>query len=107
MRAARGEFMHSLTQTTLGNPVKRNAARKHGEAATYWNGVERCGSLGRRGRQSRYLRKMYAGYRRFPSTNISTSLGPKLMLGALYAGDIFSPIVTRNLVHTSTALVPE
>jgi GT2 family glycosyltransferase len=63
----------------------------------------------------RYLRKMYAAYRRFPLEKlfterhdlptISTSLDPELARVALYTGDIFSPMVTGNLVHTSTVLL--
>jgi len=63
----------------------------------------------------RYLRKMYTAYRRYPLETlfterydlpaISVSRDPQLAHGDLYAGDIFSPMVTGNLVHTSTALL--
>lgn len=64
---------------------------------------------------ARYLRKMYSAWRWFDMAELfadSCSLGslsaslPHQMVGEkLYTGDIFSPMIMGNMVHTSTVLI--
>ena len=65
--------------------------------------------------KERYLRTMYAAYRWFANSDLFTAsrsiaaIVPKLaaQFGSLrfYSGDIFSQMITGNLVHTSTVLL--
>lgn len=62
-----------------------------------------------------YLRTMYSAYQWFresqlfsesyPLSEVAPELGDGVKDGTLYAGDIFSPMVMGNLVHTSTVLI--
>ena len=52
----------------------------------------------------KYLRTMYTAYRRYPLDKLfETSLA--VGKSRLYFGDIFTPMMTGNLVHTSTVLL--
>lgn len=63
----------------------------------------------------RYLRTMYAAYRRFgekdlftqvcPLREIDPDLARRFPSSRLLAGDIFSQMITGNLVHTSTVVL--
>jgi glycosyltransferase involved in cell wall biosynthesis len=65
---------------------------------------------------SRYLRVMYGAYRWFPTSEdlfdeqhplreVAPGLASVVGDNRLFAGDIFSPMVTGSLVHTSTVLL--
>jgi hypothetical protein len=56
----------------------------------------------------RYLRKMYSAYGYFPTTKDlfgKSGLAAEIQGHAAASGDIFSPMVLGNLVHTSTVLL--
>jgi len=115
LRAAQGEFIAFLDSDDVWKPWKIElqiaCMKKLPHIGMVWSDMEALGPDGAV-INHHYLRTMYAAYRRFPLEKlfterydlptISTSLDPR---GALYAGDIFSPMVTGNLVHTSTALL--
>ncbi len=118
LRAAQGEFIAFLDSDDVWKPWKIElqlaCMEKLPHIGMVWSDMEAVGPDGAV-TSRRYLPKMYAAYRRFPLEKlfterydlpaISISLDPELTRGALYAGDIFSPMVTGNLVHTSTALL--
>ena len=64
---------------------------------------------------ARYLKTMYTAYRRFGEKDLFTRVCPigeidpdleqRFPGSRLFAGDIFSQMITGNLVHTSTALL--
>ena len=115
IRAAKGEFIAFLDSDDIWKPWKIElqlaCMEKLSHIGMVWSDMEAVGPDGAVA-SPRYLRQMYAAYRRFPLEKlfterhdlppISTSLDPR---GALYAGDIFSPMVTGNLVHTSTVVL--
>src|SRR5882724_1813362 len=63
----------------------------------------------------RYLTKMYSSYKKFtrdqlfresrPLSSIDPGLATTLSDPQVFLGDIFSPMITGNLVHTSTVLL--
>jgi hypothetical protein len=65
--------------------------------------------------QRRYLTKMYSSYQRFSRQQLFhesralSTIDPRLATALddprVYLGDIFSPMITGNLVHTSTVLL--
>lgn len=118
LQASRGQFIAFLDSDDIWHPWKLElqveCMRRLPEVGMLWTDMEALapdGSIVAR----RYLSTMYANYRRFPVHTLFKnrydlppicSWEPADPAAAqLYAGDIFSPMVAGNLVHTSTVLL--
>ncbi len=84
------------------------------QAGMIWTDMEAVDSDGTV-TDARYLRKMYSAWRWFDLnelftdscslSSLSDSLPHQIAGKKLYAGDIFSPMIMGNMVHTSTVLI--
>ena len=119
VRLARGEFMALLDSDDLWKPWKTElqvrALRERPEIGMVWTDMEAVNQDGQL-IAPRFLRKMYGAYRWYPDDE---SLFPQSFLlsnsdkdhssmcppGKIWIGDIFSPMMMGNLVHTSTILM--
>jgi GT2 family glycosyltransferase len=118
LKLANGEFIAFLDSDDIWKPWKvelqLECMKKLPHIGMIWSDMEALGPDGSIV-SSRYIRTMYTAYRRFPIDvlfaehytlpNISVAPESELAHSTLYAGDIFSPMVTGNLVHTSTAML--
>jgi GT2 family glycosyltransferase len=87
-------------------------------AGMIWTDMEAIGPTGER-LHPRYLRQMYSAWRRFrcedlfeasvPLQDVARAMEPEVITGfgdaRVWAGDVFSAMVTGSLVHTSTVLL--
>lgn len=119
IRLARGEFMALLDSDDIWKPWKTELQvgilKSRPEVGMVWTDMEAVNPDGRL-IASRFLREMYSTYHWFPtheslfSINDALSVGLACQLGndtdgRVYVGDIFSPMMLGNLVHTSTVLM--
>jgi glycosyltransferase involved in cell wall biosynthesis len=115
-RLARGEFMALLDSDDIWKPWKTElqvrVLRERSEVGMVWTDMEAVDPDGQL-IAPRYLRKMYTAYHWYPDDkmlfsesfllpSIDSSLCPP---GNVLIGDIFSPMMMGNLVHTSTVLM--
>lgn len=112
LREARGEFIALLDSDDLWLPAKLEAQvqvlRKIPEAGMVWTDMQAIDPQGHI-QHARYLRRMYQAYRFFPTASALFTGEITIDLPApethVFHGDIFSPMVLGNLVHTSTVLI--
>jgi glycosyltransferase involved in cell wall biosynthesis len=118
IRAAQGDYLAFLDSDDVWKPWKLELQVRclgflpHiGMIWTDMEAVDPQGTVFDR----KYLRTMYDAYRWFSNEQLFTEshllsavaphLGDVVAGGTLYAGDIFSPMVMGNLVHTSTVVI--
>lgn len=117
LRAARGEYVALLDSDDSWKPWKLElqlrCLSRVPQAGMIWTDMEAFDSSGKLVSE-RYLRRMYSAYRWFTAETLFTESAPAAALcpdlgpakgATLYWGDIFSPMVMGNLVHTSTVLI--
>lgn len=119
LRLARGEFVALLDSDDVWKPWKLElqlAVMAHlPEVGMVWTDMEAVDQMGTVC-DPRYLRRMYHAYRWFPDSAslfsgscALSSIAPNLsvLIGDVLVGfgDIFSPMIMGNLVHTSTVLI--
>jgi GT2 family glycosyltransferase len=118
LRLARGAFIGFLdsddTWKTWKIQLQLLCLRIAPTAGMIWTDMEAIDSAGRV-MHARYLRKMYGAYEQWSAeklfqeqTNVDCLAipgGAQLGNARLYWGDVFSPMMTGNLVHTSTVLL--
>jgi glycosyltransferase involved in cell wall biosynthesis len=115
---ARGQFIALLDSDDIWLPWKIEAQLRCLEAfptaGMIWTDMDAIGPDGEI-QYRRYLTRMYTAYRKFPReqlfresrplASIDPALADQLSDPQVFLGDIFSPIITGNLVHTSTVLL--
>lgn len=119
LRLARGEFVALLDSDDVWKAWKLElqlAVMAHlPEVGMVWTDMEAVDEMGTVCDQ-KYLRKMYSAYQWFPDSDslfsrscALSSFAPNLsaLIGDVLVGfgDIFSPMIMGNLVHTSTVLI--
>lgn len=119
MRVARGEFIALLDSDDVWKPWKTEVQvavlRANPNVGMVWTDMEAVDPNGKL-IALRFLRRMYGAYRWFPNNRdlFSRQASLPVAIGALageasmecvYVGDIFSPMMMGNLVHTSTVLM--
>ncbi|HEY6180215.1 MAG TPA: glycosyltransferase family 2 protein [Kofleriaceae bacterium] len=118
LRLARGTFIALLDSDDIWLPWKIEAQLRCLEAlptaGMIWTDMDAIGPDGQL-LHHRYLTRMYTSYRKFtrdqlfresrPLSSIDARLAGALEDPRVYLGDIFSPMITGNLVHTSTVLL--
>jgi GT2 family glycosyltransferase len=118
LAAASGDFIALLDSDDVWKPWKVElqlaCLRNLPEAGMIWTDMDAVNSDGVVVKQ-RYLKIMYRNYRRFATESIFqnsrrlSALQDEFALPGMdpmvFWGDIFSPMVMGNLVHTSTALL--
>lgn len=119
IRLARGEYIALLDSDDIWKPWKTElqvrVLQERSEVGMVWTDMEAVNQDGQLV-APRFLRKMYGAYRWYPDDE---SLFPQSFLlsnsnkeyssmrppGKVCIGDIFSPMMMGNLVHTSTVLM--
>ena len=118
LRLARGAFIALLDSDDIWLPWKLEAQLRCLEAlptaGMIWTDMDAIGPDGQL-LHRRYLTRMYTSYRKFtrdqlfresrPLSSIDARLAGMLEDPGVYLGNIFSPMITGNLVHTSTVLL--
>jgi glycosyltransferase involved in cell wall biosynthesis len=118
LRLARGQYIALLDSDDIWLPWKLEAQLRCLDAlptaGMIWTDMDAIGPDGEL-QYRRYLTKMYTSYRKFtrdqlfresrPLSSIDARLAATLSDPRVYLGDIFSPMITGNLVHTSTVLL--
>lgn len=118
LRNAQGDFIAFLDSDDSWKPWKLEiqlaCLQAFPEAGMVWSDMDAVGPDGKVSRE-RYLKVMYGSYRRFTKEQLFTrsvplaKLAPRLAStvgeNRAYFGDIYSQILTGNLVHTSTVVL--
>jgi glycosyltransferase involved in cell wall biosynthesis len=118
LRLARGQYLALLDSDDIWLPWKIEAQLRCLEAfptaGMIWTDMDAIGPDGEIQHQ-RYLTRMYSSYRKFTRdqlfresrrlSSIDAPLAATLSDPQVFLGNIFSPMVTGNLVHTSTVLM--
>lgn len=119
IRLSRGEFMALLDSDDIWKPwkteVQVQVLREHLEVGMTWTDMEAVDPDGQL-IAPRFLRTMYSTYQWFPTAEslfasvyvLPSGLADRVgrnHLGRTYVGDIFSPMMMGNLVHTSTVMM--
>jgi glycosyltransferase involved in cell wall biosynthesis len=118
LRLARGAFIALLDSDDIWLPWKLEVQLRCLEAlptaGMIWTDMDAIGPDGQL-LHRRYLTRMYTSYRKFtrdqlfresrPLSSIDARLAGMLEDPGVYLGNIFSPMITGNLVHTSTVLL--
>jgi glycosyltransferase involved in cell wall biosynthesis len=118
LRIATGDYLALLDSDDMWLPWKVEAQLRClaalPSAGMIWTDMDAIGPDGEIVAR-RYLTKMYSSYQRFtrdqlfrehrPLSAIDAPLAGALGDPRVYLGDIFSPMITGNLVHTSTVLL--
>lgn len=118
LRVARGQFLALLDSDDIWLPWKVEAQLRCLEAlptaGMIWTDMDAIGPDGQI-QHRRYLTRMYTSYGKFtrdqlfresrPLSSIDAALASTLSDPRVFLGDIFSPMITGNLVHTSTVLM--
>jgi glycosyltransferase involved in cell wall biosynthesis len=111
LREAHGEFVAFLDSDDLWLPGKLalqlECLRRFPSAGMVWTDMAAVDEGGKI-LHDRYLKRMYSAYKYFPSPEklfAKGFLARKIGDVQTYSGDIFSPMVLGNLVHTSTVLL--
>lgn len=117
IRHARGDHVAFLDSDDSWLPWKLElqlaCLRAFPQAGMCWTDMEAYGPDGQL-LAGRYLRRMYSAWSKFTAANIFSQSrpladiapGPAEADGAwVYAGDIYGPMLTGSLVHTSTTLL--
>ena len=118
LRLATGDYLALLDSDDLWLPWKVLAQLRClaalPSAGMIWTDMDAIGADGEICHR-RYLTEMYSSYRRFPRDQLFRDARPlsaidRALAAALgdpqvFLGDIFSPMITGNLVHTSTVLL--
>jgi glycosyltransferase involved in cell wall biosynthesis len=118
LRMARGQYVALLDSDDIWLPWKIEAQLRclaaFPTAGMIWTDMDAIGPDGQL-KHRRYLTRMYTAYRKFSRdqlfresralSSIDTRLAAALDDPQVYLGDIFSPMITGNLVHTSTVLL--
>jgi glycosyltransferase involved in cell wall biosynthesis len=118
LRLARGQYLALLDSDDIWLPWKVEAQLRclaaMPTAGMIWTDMDAIGPDGEIVAR-RYLTRMYTAYRKFPReqlfresralSSIDAGLAARLSDPRVFLGDIFSPMITGNLVHTSTVLL--
>lgn len=118
LQVASGDYIAFLDSDDVWKPWKLELQltcfRKRPDVGMIWSDMEAVGPDGNIVAE-RYLRTMYSAYRWFSENDLfqnSVTLSELIELpggngnaNRFYVGDIFSAMVTGNLVHTSTVLL--
>jgi glycosyltransferase involved in cell wall biosynthesis len=118
IRAAKGEFLAFLDSDDVWKPWKLElqvaCLRFLPSAGMVWTDMEAVGPDGLIS-DAKFLRSMYSAYQWFRNedlfsqsyrlSDLSPRMGDIVEEGMFYEGDIFSPMIMGNLVHTSTVLI--
>ena len=111
IRESRGEFVAFLDADDAWLPGKLTlqleCLRRFPMAGMVWTDMSAVDGGGKV-LHERYLRKMYSAYEHYPSArSLFVKNFQEARIGDVdaFCGDIFSPMVLGNLVHTSTVLL--
>lgn len=119
IRLSRGEFMALLDSDDIWKPwkteVQVQVLRELLEVGMTWTNMEAVDPNGQL-IAPRFLRTMYSTYQWFPTVDslfTSVYMLPRELAdrvgenhpGQIHVGDIFSPMMMGNLVHTSTVMI--